>query len=313
MYPQRMVDVDDSGNSIGANTGANEAETVDPIVSVEQPVPGSQVGLGRSPQFVTSACGTLPLSNAMHSIDISAPTSIDSGQLVFGRIEPDVPTNAEHFWNITLEPGFYNILVDTKRVDNNYLNLGVTLTDLNSLGVDDNVVLIDGDDINYRSRFHAFFEIKQMRTMTLRITPNFSAEDYIFGIFENGGAVPSPLFTDCPIIKTLSVDTTEALVVPENGSSAGDRWFLIDLESTDYKLNSSAVRTDGLASNITYQFSHVDQFGEKSRFANSSYVDGVEAVAAIDPVKVTKPVRIWMRLQNYNGELNLEFTLNTER
>ena len=76
------------------------------------------------------------------------------------------------------------------------------------------------------------------RTLILHLTHNFTAEEYRFGVFENGRAVPSPLFHDCPTFKSLSLDTTESVFLPQENNSTDDRWYLVDLEPGDYEVSS---------------------------------------------------------------------------
>jgi len=262
-------------------------------------------------QFVTSVCGTLPISGAIQSNDISAPTAIATGQLVSGSLDPTSATNTAHFWSIALEPGHYHVVLDSKRVDGTYDNLGITLnTELQDLG---EVDLFSGSDTNYRTRFHGYFNVQVARTLVLRLTPNFDAENYTFGVFENGSAVPSPLFGDCPTINPISLDTTEALILPQENSSTDDRWFLIDLTSNTYRVDSQGARIDGASSQVQYRITQVDQFGQSERYAHFSSVDEAGPVSTVnsDDLKRDASGPVWIRIQNLDCELNMQFIVNS--
>jgi len=264
------------------------------------------------PQFNTSACDTLPVSDAIQSNAVSAPTAITTGQVVKGRIDPDSATNTEHFWSVDLLPGFYHVVLESSRVDDAWSNLGIVLTDLRGFESADDVQILRGNEIDYRSRYHAFIEVEQARTMVLRAAPNHRAEDYLFAIFENGSAVPSPFFSNCPSISTLSLGTTESLTLPESNSIADDRWYQVELNAIDHVLQSSAARTDGRNSNIQYRFRTLDQFGQSSRIMQTGRVNeiGVTATGS-GPINRTEPGNVWIRLVNDHQEITLEFTLNS--
>ena len=160
-------------------------------------------------QFATSACGSLPISTAVQSNTMSAPTAMVAGQLVSGIIDSGsdaASTNIEHYWSIALEPGDYHVVLDSKRVDDDLNSLGIRLSELHANGGVTDLFSGNGE-FAYRSRTHGFFSVVVARTLLLRLTPNYGAEDYTFGIFANGSAVPSPLFSDCPTIKPVSLDT----------------------------------------------------------------------------------------------------------
>jgi len=200
-------------------------------------------------QFVTSACGSLPISTAVQSNDMSAPTAMTTGQLVSGIIGSGSATNRVHYWSIVLEPGDYHVVLDSKSADGTLTSLGTRLSELHANGgVTD--LFFDNGEFDYRSRSHGFLSVAVARNVLLRLTPSFAAEDYLLGIFANGSPVPSPFFGDCPMINPLSVDTVESLLLPEKGSSAGDRWYRVDLAAGMYTFNTGAVLVDGSSGKV---------------------------------------------------------------
>jgi len=242
---------------------------------------------------------------------LSAPTAITTGQIVRGRIDPDSATNTEHFWSIDLLPGYYHVVMDSSRVDDRWSNLGIILTDLNGFESADDIQIFRGNEIDYRTRYHAFIEVPQARTMVLRATPNHAAEDYAFAIFENGSVVPSPFFSNCPNITPISLGTTESLTLQESNSFDDERWYQIELAAIDHVLQSSAARTDGKNSNIQYNFWQLDQFGQATRYIEVDRVNEIDVTATgIGALNRTEPGNVWVRLSNNIAELAIEFTLN---
>jgi len=297
---------DSEAEDAGAPDTTTESQpTVEPAGNtLGPPTPGV-------PQFVTSACGSLPISTAVQSNTRSAPTAMTTGQLVSGIIKSG-PDNIEHYWSVALEPGDYHVVLDSKRVDGDFSSLGLRFSELHADGrISD---LFSGNsEFDYRSRSHGFFTVVVARSLLLRLTPSFGAEDYTFGIFANGSAVPSPLFSDCPTIKPLSLDTVEALFLPEEGSSAGDRWYLANLTAGSYALNSWAARTDGSNSRVHYKITQADQFGQRDRTVEFGSVDEAGPVTNIDSAELIRDDSgpVWIRIQNLFTELSMEFTLNS--
>lgn len=302
-----------SGGSEGTNTTTTGGTTVTPPADGTQTTGAISALTNSVPQVVTSACDALPVSDAVQSNDVSAPTAITTAQLVNARIDPDSAANTEHFWSIDLQPGFYHVVLESSRIDDRSSNLGIELTDLRGFETADDVQIIQGNEIDFRARTYAFIEVEQARTVVLRAEPSFAAQEYSLAIFENGSAVPSPFFTNCPDIAPLSLGTTESLALPESSSIADDRWYQIELDAIDHLLLSSASRTDGRDSNIIYTFTYLDQFGQISRIETASQVNeiGVSANGS-GSLNRSEPGNVWIRLRNNNAELTMEFTLNPE-
>ena len=154
--------------------------------------------------------------------------------------------------------------------------------------------------------------MKEARTLILRLTPNNDAEEYTFGLFNNGSAVPSPLFHDCPTIRPISVDTAEFVMLPHDNRSSDDRWFVIDLPGEIYAVNSQGTRIDGLSSPVQYEFNLLDQFGQSGRVAHISYTNeaGPIGIVNTDLLKSIVPAPVWIRIQNFNSELNMDFSID---
>jgi len=303
------AEADDAGTTTNinagtsaANTTANTAEGAGNPGDIDNPVP----------QFITSACGSLPISDAAYSNDSSAPTRILTGQIVSGRIDPGSATNNEHFWSIALEAGYYHVVLESERADKQSANLGLRLIDLKGSSTNNDVQMLWGDQTAFRARNYAFIEVKEARVMQIRAVPNYDAEDYRLAIFHNGNAVPSPFLADCPSVKPLSVDTGEALTLPGVTGWETDRWYSVELAArADLLLNSRAAITSGEPSNIQYEMAYVDQFGQEDRFETVFTVDDYETnTAGTGALYVEEPALFWFRIQNKNqNELEFDFGL----
>ena len=268
------------------------------------------------PQIITATCDASLISATPFSNLATAPALFAPNEIVRGRIDPEAAGNTQHFWNIDLQPGFYHLVLDTRRVDDlANRNIGLNLVDLNGLGQDDGRVLLDDNESNeFRFRQSIFFEVETADTLNLQVTPRFDAEDYTLGIFENGSAIPSPVTEECPEIVTLSLDTTETLILPASDAEIDDLFFQIELELGDYNLNATASRVDGAENRIIrYDFESVDQFGENDRF--DEVLDVSETNIAVstnsDVLTVSEDGLIFLRLRSGIADpQNIEFTLS---
>jgi len=260
-------------------------------------------------QYFISDCGSLPVSTALPGNAESAPGAMAMGQLVSGRLNPNSSTNAGHYWSIELEPGAYHLVLDTENADRSWSNLSIAVTDIRDSG---EVELLAGDRTDYRARFHTYFSVDVARTMVVRIDGNTSAEDYVFSIFKNGTDVPAPFFSDCPVIKLLNLDTTEIFVLPQEENSNDYHWFAAPLVKAGYTINTSASQIDGASCQVQYEFILVEQFGQSERITPIGSVDKPGPVVTNSVIEFERNIydSAWIRVQNNNCELSVEFTLS---
>ena len=221
------------------------------------------------PQFVTAACDPSLISATPFSNSATAPALFAPNEIVRGRIDFNSDTSTQHFWNIDLQPGFYHVILDTRRVDDGNDFLRLDLVDINGGPggqSDRNFFGTALERQEFRFRQSAFIEVETAETLNLQVTSVSFAQDYTLGIFENGSAIPSPVTEECPTIVTLGIDSTESLMLPEAVSESDDRFFQIELEAGDYTLNSTASAVDGPGDSISYRIESADRFGENDRF-----------------------------------------------
>jgi len=213
-----------------------------------------------TPVFVSGNCGSIPPADTSSSSNIDAPAIFSPNSIVGGRIDPDAVTNKVHYWDVDLVAGHYHLVLDSSTIDGSNTNIGLVVTELNLSGVEVEG-LVSVNKIDNRTREHAFVEIKTDRTLRLKITPKFGAEDYFIGVFQNTLAVPSPHFTNCFPIGNMAVGGTQNITM----SDYDEQWFTIDLEAKNYELTVDATVTDGSNTNIQYTVSTLDRFGQASR------------------------------------------------
>ena len=303
--PTMMTSVD---TDTDADTDAGDTEVENPDVA------GSDL-VNPVPQIATIECGAMPISETQFSNTASAPAIFTAGEIIEGRIDPDSAGNTDHYWNIELQPGFYHMVFDSSRVDNEDSDLGLQIVNLNDPGEEDDEILLQNDGLSiFRVRTSLFYEVNTADTLNLQVITEHDAEDYTFGIFENGSAVPSPVMDDCPSIQPLSLDSTESLTLPEYESDSDELWYQINLELGDFLLNSMATRVDG-EEGVIYQFRSVDHFGETERYKDISSISetNVATFSGSGDLPVSEDGLVWVRVRSgADEEQTMEFTLSSD-
>lgn len=176
------------------------------------------------------------------------------------------------------------------------------------------VELLKGEKTDYQARFHTYFSVEEARTMVVRVKGDNSAENYVLAIFKNGASVPSPFFSECPVINLLSLDTTETFVLTRIENSTDYHWFRAPLVTADYSINTSASQLDDTSCQIQYEFILVEQFGQSERFTPIGSIDKPGPVATSIVLEFERRgfAPAWIRVQNNNCELSVEFTLSKD-
>jgi len=309
--------------SLSACGDGDKTETVDEVPGpeasedadgIDTPIAGGGTVLNDpTPRFLTMACGAMPIADIRSSSSASAPAVFTTDTVVNGRVDPESGSNTVNYWSVDLQPGFYHLVQDATRLDGRNANLGLEFTDVSGPDAEASPLLLSSNELGFHIRDHVFLEIEQARTMTIQVTPRFGAEDYAFGLFSNGTAVPSPFFDDCPTITPLSLGTTEALTLPLSQEVDDQKWYSIDLDAQDYVLSSTATRTDGTDRNIIYSSDYGSQFGKTSRFEQISRVNelGITRADNSGALRPSEAGEVWIRLRS-STELNVEFTLQPE-
>ena len=260
-------------------------------------------------RVVTADCGALPVLDTAPGTSFDAPGTLVEGQPARAGIDPDLPNDGTHYWQVDLEPGFHHLFVESRRLDAQSSNLGLEIRDVGAED-DDGTRLIGFDRVGYRTREHAFFENPAARTVILAVTPSYAAEDYVIGVFANGRAIPSPYFEDCPQVSTLAVGTTEALELPELESADDYVWYEIDLARDRYAIEGTVSRPDGRDSNLIYEIDAFDAFGDRGTQTRLLGINQVGVTSTDRDTFAQSPAGTrLLRLYGQATPLNLQFTI----
>lgn len=260
------------------------------------------------PVFITSSCGSIRPNDTSHSSNINEPALFSLNSIIGGRIDPEAVANKTHYWNVDLVAGNYHLVLDSATIDGRDTNIGLEITELDLSGVEIKR-LIRVNKIDKRIREHLFLEVETDRTLRLRIEPKFNAEDYFIGIFQNTFAVPSPHFTDCFPVENMTIGVTQNIALANDD----EQWFTIDVNAKDYKLTVDAARTDGKKSNIIYEITTLDRFGQASREKRIIRGNEIDTfISLTGMLNVTESGSQWVRVRNANPPLTLDVTFTEE-
>ncbi|MDD9945271.1 MAG: hypothetical protein OXU20_29780 [Myxococcales bacterium] len=295
---------DDESASVGAE-GTDDDLPEQESMTVDEAIPST-------PMYLQAECGTIEPSDPSVSSSRSEPTSFSLGQLVGGRIDPDSVSNQEHYWRIELAKGFYHLVLDAETSDGDHTNIGLTVDWLDGDGVDQGR-LLRGNDIDWRTRIATFIEVESDQTMVLRVTPNFSMEDYLLGIFVNGTAVPSPRFVDCPTLTPLSLDDPASFALASGDPSEREVWFSTELNVGDYEFIADAVQADGNSTNLQHSLYAVDQFGQEGRVTEVLRANEIDTSFTVrGSLMVGEGGLHYFRMTNRNDPLDVTLTVKEQ-
>ena len=118
-----LVSCDSSDDDADTTTEESTTAVEDPEVNDDQPAAGMTITDGGDDidltddvsRVITSACGTLPISDVPAASTQASANSFIEGQLVRGQTQRNEVE--ENFWTIDLPAGYYHFFIDIRRGD----------------------------------------------------------------------------------------------------------------------------------------------------------------------------------------------------
>lgn len=264
-------------------------------------------GLFGPAQYIITECNSAEVTTAQAPNDVSNPTLISTEQLVQGQLSEDSTTLSFDVWQVDLQPGNYHLIVDSWMASEESGTHGVRVTSLGET-TDDDERLMSTAASGFSERGFEFLEILNPTTLRLKVEPTYGETmNYVMGVFPNGGSVPSPRFTDCPSITTLSLETTVSVPLNELTASEDQRWFQLNLAAGDYTLDVSMQSSE---SPIGYRVELMQQFGEDESERVASEAASTTPVTSSDQFTALNDGDVWLRVESvYSTSGNLELTV----
>lgn len=265
-----------------------------------------------SPAITLAECGSVPPSDVSFSSVAATPSPMLPGSIFEGLVDPDSATNQANFWSIDLEPGTYGVFVDSNTLDGDSSNIGLSV--IASVPDEDAVQIVRSNEIDQRMRAFSLIDVNRASTITFQIEPRFGAEDYSVAVFENGAAVPSPYFSDCPSIADFPLGDSRVFALqPQIADAVNDVWFRVDLPVNldQYELSATASYLDGESRNLIYDAILYDQYGQTDRQQTVIHTNEIEvSFATSGQIEITEPGVRWLRFINTRSTaLQVESTL----
>ena len=212
-----------------------------------------------TPMYVRSECGDIPPSDLAPGTSASDSVDFAIAEVVKGQLDPENTSNREHFWQVDLERGYYHVVMDATTNENNYTNLAVDIEARIGAAPEYERLLHDGV-IDRRYRDAAFIHVEEDATVRFRLTSGYNQADYLFAVFKNGMAVPSPQFADCPGVTPLTVGETATFALGAQEEPNDKVWYSMDLEAGEYVFDLSAMQET--ETNLGYRLILTDEFGQ---------------------------------------------------
>ena len=290
-------------------TDTNTETETETGTDTETGTEGGQVALFGPAQYIISECGSLPVSAAVATNSLTAPTPMTVGEPVSGQLVPGSVDQNFHTWQVTLEPGNYHFIADGSTLEEGVSSIGLEFTSLGAT-TDEDEPLSFGVEGGYDLRSYEYLEIQAAQTLTIKVEAVYdSIHNYTFGIFPNGTAVPSPTIDNCLPITALSVGSPQSIPLDAADTREDDRWYLIDLESGQYQLDASTSSAE--ATSLGYTFDRFTQFGQSDSEDTITFevVNGTE-LSSSDKFEAVLG-HAWIRASIvYNDTRTVEFTVS---
>jgi hypothetical protein len=196
------------------------------------------------------------ISQKSASTDQKAPTQIETGEIVKGRLG-DGNSGIQHYWKLKAPAGRYRVVLDAKIANDDH---GVIQTRVHAMapGGGEPSRIIATNEADFRTRAAVWID-STGEDLILRVDNELRIVDYWLGIFPEAAQIPAPYFVRTPTVQPLELGKTAAAALdPKPGSPAG-AWYSIALKPSDYKITAEFKRKDGRNTNVQ---AYIDLFGE---------------------------------------------------
>lgn len=275
---------------------------------------GAEVLVEEYPVYATLDCAAQIVQSIEPSNEVGTATNISLGSVYSARIDPESTQNQVHFWRVTLEPGYYHLVVENRRADDRSSNKKITLTWVDQSGTEINPIF-ETNSTTPNTRKSLFMEVIATETRFIEVTSNFVAQDYELLVIPNGEPVSGPYFNadDCPEeVVSLALDSEYEFSLSEQRD---EYWFKIDqLEIGDYSFQMTGRRAgSGAIAFSAYTYDRFRETGRQTKVVDE-YVTRTEFVEASGVFNVGEQSHFWVQVvkDDTNGPSTLTLRVNRQ-
>jgi hypothetical protein len=203
------------------------------------------------------------ISQKSASGDEKAPTALEAGEIVKGRLGETGKSAGYHYWKVNVPAGRYRVVLDIKRSDDKHSNMQ---TDIEAFGAEGGkpTPVIKTNEIDYRTRAAAWME-STGQDVVLRVANGYGIVDYWLAIFPENAEITTPFFVRTPKILPLEFGKAVAGSLDPKPGDPAALWYSVALKAQDYKVTAEFKRTDGKKSNVQASVDLFGPIGEKSK------------------------------------------------
>jgi hypothetical protein len=187
------------------------------------------------------------ISSKRGSLDVKAPTALDIGEVVKGRLAKSSKSGEYQYWKVTVPAGKYRLVYDVRKADR---------TD--PWGVDVTSVKPDGSALKKLVKMGFLGERRGRATqiietagedLLLRVDGGEAIMDYWLALLPADAEVVSPYFGQIPAVTPLELGKTYQWSA-DSREEKTDSWFSTTLNAGDYKVEATSnnIMTNGLSS-----------------------------------------------------------------
>ncbi len=273
-------------------------------------------------------CGSTTLTNTIPSLDSANPTPVGLGLVLDVPVEPTLEASTTHYW--LLPSGSETQLI--LDIDSNPLELTTVSTATIALfeGIENPVsIFLEDADIALESRktrhHNFFFNANPENTdlvVTLKLTLPSNVQGYQIGVLEAVDNVPTPYFSDCPVVNVLAANTTYGGTLLSDGLAGDEVWYLHTVpanaeSSYEFRIDVNTTRIDGTVGDVSYEMHLLTNVAEDSGASKVlAELESTVGTSTSAPFIVNignddndGETLVWVRLVKANSDLDFRITL----
>jgi hypothetical protein len=239
------------------------------------------------------------ISQKSSSTDQNAPTAIEAGEIVKGRLGDSDNGGTYHFWKVKLPAGKHRVVFDARHADSKNSLLQTEIQLVSAGGEMRELVGITENDFQRRA---AVTIESTGEEAVLRVGNSSGIVDYWLGAFPADAEITAPFFVKTPPVQAVEFGKAYTASLAPKPGAPGVAWYALKLKAADYKITADFKRTDGKKDLINADVFVFGPIGEQlNQLANVCSVSEYDTGGACSAKLVmAQDADVLLRLQSNN-------------
>ncbi len=188
----------------------------------------------------TSGQPALPLADRRASTTRDDPQHLRLSEIVEGRIGEGV----RHYWHATLQPGTYQVVVDSERADetrSSYTDFDIDFRNADGLEL---APKVSADGYYLRARYKRVLKVGSETELVIGVGDASAVVDYDLAVLPENVAAPIPYLQQPFAVQPLVIGTKAEAQVSGKDPATSEAWYALSLDAKDYEIVVTFTDTD---------------------------------------------------------------------